>query len=250
MHGGYTHANWLYSDNIVKNVTSFDFTSSYPYVLVSHKFPMSEFKKCNITDLDNMLPMFAYLIRIKLKNVSSKQFNTFLSKDKCRNIKGGRYDNGRIIKADELETTITDVDFNYLKLAYNFEYEVIEIYYSNYSYLPKELILFILDKYVKKTQYKNVEGKEYEYSKEKSLFNSIYGMAVTNNIRSDVIYDNTTGWREENITNEEIEKRLKKEKNDCFMSFAWGVWCTSYARSNLIKNIIKLDKFCIYRGHR
>ena len=28
--GGYTHANWIYAGDIIKNVTSYDFTSSYP----------------------------------------------------------------------------------------------------------------------------------------------------------------------------------------------------------------------------
>lgn len=28
--GGYTHANWIYADTIIKNVSSYDFTSSYP----------------------------------------------------------------------------------------------------------------------------------------------------------------------------------------------------------------------------
>lgn len=222
MHGGYTHANWLFSSRIIKNVTSYDFTSSYPFVLTSSKFPMTKFRKIELHDLDaDLLPMFAYLIKVRLTNVSSKQFNTFISKDKCLVIKGGRYDNGRVIKADFLEIVITDVDYKYLKLSYNFEYEVLEAYNSCYDYLPKELILFILDKYVKKTKYKNVEGKEYEYSREKSLFNSIYGMAVTNNIRPDVLYDNKLGWSEVEITNEEILKRLKKEENECFMSFAW-----------------------------
>ena len=31
--GGYTHANWIYTDEIIKNVSSYDFTSSYPFVL-------------------------------------------------------------------------------------------------------------------------------------------------------------------------------------------------------------------------
>lgn len=31
--GGYTHANWIYADEIHKNVESWDFTSSYPYIL-------------------------------------------------------------------------------------------------------------------------------------------------------------------------------------------------------------------------
>ena len=44
--GGYTHANYFYTDMVLKNVKSFDFTSSYPYVMVTHKYPSTEFKKC------------------------------------------------------------------------------------------------------------------------------------------------------------------------------------------------------------
>ena len=54
------------------------------------------------------------------------------------------------------------------------------IAYSIYSYLPIEFVDFILEKYVLKTQLKNVEGKEVEYAREKGAFNSLYGMTVTN----------------------------------------------------------------------
>lgn len=247
--GGYTHASWLMADSIIPNVTSYDFTSSYPYVLATSKFPSTSFTKCNIKNLDDMLPIFAYLFRIRLKNISSKYFNTFLSKDKCRHIRGGRYDNGRIIKADSLETTLNDVDWKYIKVAYDLKpenYEIIEIYYSIYDYLPKQLIQFILEKYVEKTKLKNVEGKEYEYSLAKALFNAIYGMCVTNNIRDDVEYSNDFGWTETPLSNEDIEKKLQKEKKEGFLSFSYGCWCTSIARYNLISNVIKLDQYTVY----
>ena len=244
--GGYTHASWLFADKIIHNVTSYDFTSSYPYVLTTCKFPMSSFSKCSITNLDDMLPIFAYLIKIKMTNVETNQFNTFLSKNKCQKIIGGKYDNGRIIKAKELETVITDVDWQYIKKAYSFDYEVQEIYCAIYDYLPKQFIKFVLEKYVEKTKLKNVEGQEYAYSRSKALFNALYGMAVTNNIRDEVEFDNVTGWKEIPLTNEQILEKLKKEKKAGFLSFAWGVWCTAYARNNLIQNILKLDKFLVY----
>ena len=247
--GGYTHASWLYSDIILKNVTSYDFTSSYPFCLCCFKYPATSFRQCNITDLDKMLPDFAYLIRIKLKNICSQQFNTFLSKNKCRKIRGGKYDNGRVLKADYLETTITDVDWQYLQKAYNIQkenYEIIDIYYSMYDYLPKQLIEFILEKYVEKTKLKNVVGKEYAYARSKALFNAIYGMCVTNQICADVIYDNDLGWDEKELTNEQILKKLYSEKKRAFLSFSWGVWCTAYARNNLIQNILQLDDHICY----
>ena len=37
--GGYTHANWYYANRTISDVDSYDFTSSYPYVMVSEKYP-------------------------------------------------------------------------------------------------------------------------------------------------------------------------------------------------------------------
>ena len=243
--GGYTHANWIYADEIIKKVTSFDFTSSYPYVMTTHKFPSSEFKKCNITKYEELSNRFAYIIVLKMYNIKSKYFNTFLSMSKCRNIKKGKYDNGRIMSADEIEIVLTDVDFRILHEAYDFEYEILECYYSIYKYLPKTFINFVLDKYVKKTEYKDVEGKELEYQLEKAKFNALYGMSVTNMIRDKVIFDKGA-WQEIELTNDEILDALKVEKKKAFLSFAYGVWVTAYARYNIIKNVIKEDKYTIY----
>ena len=71
-------------------------------------------------------------------------------------------------------------------------------------------------------------------------------MSVTNNIKDDVIFDNELGWNEIPIGNERILKELEKEKKQCFLSFAWGVWVTAHARCNLLENVIKLDEFVIY----
>lgn len=189
--GGYTHANWTLADEIIKNVDSYDFTSSYPYVLTTYKFPGTSFKKCYIKTKDEMLKNLAYLIKVRFKNIKCKYFNNFISVSKCTYLKGVKYDNGRVISADELEITLTDVDFYFIYDTYEFEsYEFLEVYWSLYKYLPKQFIEFILDKYVLKTKYKNVAGKEVEYALEKSKFNSLYGMTVTNNIKDEVTYDN------------------------------------------------------------
>lgn len=56
----------------MENVDSWDFTSSYPYVLVTHKYPSTEFKKCNITRAERMSSRFAYLLVVKFKNIKCK----------------------------------------------------------------------------------------------------------------------------------------------------------------------------------
>lgn len=243
--GGYVHSSWVYTDTIINNVTSWDFTSSYPYVLVTYKYPSQEFRKCNIKRREEMSKRFAYLLVVKFKNIKCKFYNNFISQSKCRNIKGGIYDNGRVIQAEELEITLTDIDFYFILDTYRCKYEIIEIYFSAYGYLSNTFINFVLDKYVKKTEYKNVPGKEVEYQREKGLFNSLFGMSVTNTIRDEVIFDGKE-WTERELSNQEILDSLLEEKNKSFMSFSTGVWVTAHARNNLLRNVIKLDDYVIY----
>lgn len=245
--GGYTHANWIYADEVLKNVDSYDIASSYPYVLVTQKYPNNEFKPCKIKRREDMSKRLAYLLVVKFTNVKCRYYNNFISASKCRNLRGAKYDNGRLISADEFEMTLTDIDFYFYLDTYDLEYEIIECYYSSMSYLPKTLIEFILDKYVGKTELKGVEGKEMEYGRIKGMYNSIYGMSVTNNIRDDVIYDDATGtWEEVPLDNDSIIEKLKSEKKKAFLSFAYGVWVTAYARDNLLRRVIANDDYVVY----
>ena len=172
---GYTHANWIRANEIIENVTSFDFTSSYPYVMLTEKYPSSIFRKCRIKSIEQIIDDFCYIVRLKAKNIKCKYYNNFISQSKCEYIVNGRYDNGRIMKADELEIVVTDVDLKLIFDTYDIEqYEFLEVYWSYKDYLPKEFLNFILEKYEKKTKYKNVSGKEIQYAIEKSLFNSLY----------------------------------------------------------------------------
>ena len=245
--GGYTHANWIYADEVIKNVNSYDFTSSYPYVMLTEKYPASEFRKIGVTKIEQMKSCFAYIVLVKFTNIKCKYYNNFISQSKCKKIYKGRYDNGRVMGAEELEIVLTDVDLKFIFETYEFEsYEFLECYYSIYDYLPKQFLEFILEKYTNKTKFKNVEGKEVEYALEKAKFNSLYGMTVTNNIKDEVIFENDNGWSEKAISNEKIQELLEKEKKLGFLSFSYGVWVTAYARYNLLSNLVKLDEYVIY----
>lgn len=245
--GGYTHANWIYADEVLKNVDSYDIASSYPYVLVTQKYPNSEFQKCFIKKREQMSKSLCYLLVVKFKNVKCRYYNNFISASKCRNLRGAKYDNGRLISASEFEMTLTDIDFYFYLDTYDLKYEILECYCSSKNYLPKTLIEFILDKYVGKTELKGVEGREMEYGRIKGMYNSIYGMSVTNNIRDDVIYDDSSGtWSEVPLDNDTIIKKLESEKKKAFLSFAYGVWVTAYARDNLLRRVIANDDYVVY----
>ena len=100
----------------------------------------------------------AYLLKVKFYGIKSKYFNNFISVSKCEDVVNCNIDNGRVISADELTITITDVDFYFILQAHKIDkYEILESYYSFYKYLPKQFINFVLEKYVNKTRFKGVE---------------------------------------------------------------------------------------------
>ena len=246
--GGYTHANWLYVNEVIKNVTSWDFTSSYPYVMLVEKYPSTAFKKCNIRNIKSILfDDFAYIINIEFKNIKSNYFNNIISKSKAYYIENGVYDNGKIVSASILKIVINEIDLKIIQEFYTFDnYNILEIYYANKSYLPYKLLDFILDKYYNKTAYKNVDGKEYLYSIEKSKFNSLYGMSVTNTIKDECVFSEYGNWTTKKLNNSDILEKLNTEHKKGFLSFAYGVWVTSYARYNLLSNVKLLDEYVIY----
>jgi len=246
--GGYTHANWLYVNEVIKDVTSWDFTSSYPFVMLVEKYPSTVFKKCNVSNIKSILfDDFAYIINIEFNNIKSNYFNNIISKSKAYYIENGIYDNGKIVSATTLKIVINEIDLKIIQEFYTFDnYNILEIYYANKSYLPYKLLDFILDKYYNKTAYKNVAGKEYLYSIEKSKFNSLYGMCVTNTIKDECVYNAYEKWTTKKLNNSDILDKLNIERKKGFLSFAYGVWVTSYARYNLLSNVKLLDEYVIY----
>lgn len=192
-------------------------------VMLTEKYPSSIFRKCNIKSIEQILDRFCYIVKVKFKNIQSKYFNNFISYSKCVSIKNGRYDNGRVIGAEEIEIVLTDVDLKFIFETHIFDsYEFIEVYWAYKKYLPKEYIEFILEKYKKKTELKGVDGKEIEYALEKAKFNAIYrlGMSVTNNIRDNVTFNNIE-WNEIPLTNDEILQLLEKQKEAGFLSYSY-----------------------------
>lgn len=240
--GGYTHANYIHAGDIVDNVTSYDEASAYPYHMIARRYPARKFRKCFVKDLNRLLTGFAYLMKITLKNVKSRYFNHFISYSKCYDCYNIVLDNGRIITADQITLYCTDVDIKLYMDCYDFDYQIDEIYYSTYEYLPIELIQFLLQLYGEKTILK---GSGAEYSIKKGQFNSMYGMCVTNNIRDKVDFDNGV-WTENALSNDEIIEMLQKERKKAFLSFAWGVWITAYSRDTLCRQIMNYDDQTVY----
>lgn len=247
--GGFTHANSNYTGQIIENVTSIDFTSSYPSVMLSERYPMGKGIKTTLTKekgLQFYLDNYCLIFDVIFYGLESKiTQENYLSDSKCKT-KNAIINNGRIYSADYLETTITNIDFEIIKQCYKWEKcKVGNIIRYCRGYLPKSIIESILKLYEDKTTLKGVTGKEVEYLLSKGMLNSVYGMCVTDIVKDTVIYDNNNEWGVVHVDiNEELEK-YNNSKNR-FLSYVWGVFVTAYARKNLWCGIINIGDDYIY----
>lgn len=249
--GGFTHANANYVGEIVENVTSIDFTSSYPSVMVSEKFPMSRFKNVScetVSEFEELADKYALIFEVKFINLTPaiKQEN-YISASKCRDLINPIINNGRLVSADSLMLTMTEIDYSIMKQAYNWEHiEIGNLKRAHKAYLPKAICESILKLYQGKTELKDVEGFEVEYMLSKGMLNSIYGMSVTDVVKDNAIYDDhMESWETETPdTFDEISKY--NDSRNRFLYYAWGIWVTAYARRNLWTGIIDIGDDYLY----
>jgi len=245
--GGNTHANRYYAGDIVENVHSADRSSSYPAVMCNCEFPMSAFTPILPKDLNPdyisrciTIRHKALLLRIGIKNLRLRDpfwGCPYLSKDKCRNIHKAvdTEDNGRILEAEYLETTITDIDLKIIMEEYKGEIIFLQGWYASYKKLPQALINEVIKYYKDKTELKGVKGQEIFYDKAKALLNSLYGMMAQDPVKHNLIFKQVGDWEEDSsLTDEEI---LGKSNQRAFLAYQWGVWVTAHSRDALERGI-------------
>lgn len=247
--GGNCHANRYFAEQIVHNVHSADRSSSYPDVQCNCQFPVSKFFLYGEADLDELMKLItkrkrAVLARVAMLNVSLRNplwGAPYLSRDKCRNVIGGDYDNGRILRADYLETTITDVDLRIIIEEYSADDMIFyDVRHARYGPLPSPLIAETIEYYRRKTKLKDVTGQEVYYTKAKNKLNAIYGMMAQNPVKRRIIYtqegqvDPETGmldyYPEDTTSDAEL---LDQNNRRAFLCYQWGCWVTAWARYRL-----------------
>ena len=246
--GGFTHASVLYSGRTIEDVDSYDFTSSYPTVMLCEKFPMSVGRLVDIhnrDDIDNYCAKYCCLFDVQFLDITPKYlFEDYISISRCRNVKNAVVNNGRVVSADSITTTITEQDYMLIKAMYDWgKMRVANFRIYEKRYLPKEFIDSILTFYEDKTKLKDVKGKEVEYMHAKANLNSLYGMAVTDIIRDEITYDSEWIVEQPNL-DDAIEKYNKGLGR--FLFYPWGVWVTAYARKNLFTGILECKNDYVY----
>lgn len=249
--GGFTHANANHADNVLIDVASYDFTSSYPYVMISEKYPMSKGVKINIksdSQFKTLLDKYLSVFDIEFTNIFATQtFENYISVSKCFVKENYSENNGRLICAKRIVTTITNIDFNIIKNLYSWDsYRVGVMYCYRKEYLPTEFVKSIIDLYKKKTELKGVQGMENEYLNSKEMLNSCYGMCVTNPLRNEYTFNDS--WECNELSEpEQLEALLQYNLNmNRFLYYIWGVFVTAYARRNLFTAIFELKNDYVY----
>lgn len=243
--GGNTHANRYYAGQKLEGVRSYDRSSSYPDVQVNRPYPIGKFYSLSHWQRipwEKMLDLIyrrkkAVLARIALWDVKLKDpFNgcPYLARDKARHVIGEHCDNGRILEADYLEVTLTDVDLEIVLKQYEFKARrVLALEYARYGQLPEVLKKCIISYYRLKTELKGIEDKSLLYEKSKNKLNSIYGMSAQNPVKQNVLWT-PSGW---DVDKRDVGELLEEANKRAFFPYQWGVWTTAHARAELQRGI-------------
>lgn len=239
--GGDTHANRHFAGRIIENVENHDRSSSYPAVQCNEMFPVGRWRKAKIQSVDTLHNLsqagYAFVVDITITNIVMTDYyypNPIISLSKCRVYEGVVVDNGRVLKADKISITVTDVKYFDICDVYSWDsIEIGEIYYSKYGRLPREYTSIIKEQYLIKTKLKDVCEQEYYYNKAKNIVNSCYGLSAQD--PGKITYDFVDG---EFLPSQEgaDDKYLHAQKG-MFLSYAWGVWTTAWARHHLLEGI-------------
>ena len=254
--GGYTHANARYSKKLLTDVHSIDFTSSYPTVMMSEKYPMSKGKRITL-NMNSYAEFDAYLnqservavVMVELWDIETKQDipDDYISYSRLLG-KGEQImnNNGRVHKADYVKLIVTSVDLAQIVSCYNYsKINIIDGYFYYVDYLPKEIIECVLEFYEKKTTLKGVKGMEAEYLLKKGMLNSCYGMCVTDIMSGDEQCTYNKGWEH---VKQDVAECIDQYNNNPnrFLFYVWGIFVTAYARNNLFNGIKTIGHDYVY----
>lgn len=244
--GGFTHQSAWKQGRILYDVGSEDETSAYPYhEVVSDRFPMSAPEVYQITgreDFIHQINCYACMFDVRIWGLKSKTtIDHPLSFSKCAYIAGYTTDNGRVVKADYVETSLTELDYETIDLFYSWD----KIQVGNFrrmirGRLPKDLIAAVLELYRKKTELKGIKERETEYQRSKEDINANYGCMIMDPVRPEYVFEDGV-WNEPELPN--LEEAIEKMNNDKkrFTYYLWGIYITALNRNRVFMAMLKIN---------
>ena len=249
--GGNTASSRFYCNDLLKRVGSYDLSSSYPYQMMAKEYPMGAFIKYTISnekELKHLNSAYCTIGRYCFTNVKVKKNVPIpyipVSKIITNNCTAF---NGRVLKADYVNISLTNIDYEIIKNQYEFDdLYVKDFYIARKGELPNELKEVIMKYYESKTTLKGIIEFIYEYFTSKEKLNSIYGMTVTNPCKGETVIDEETGeWSTDDTNKAELLDKFYKSWNS-FLPYQWGIFVTANARKQLQEGIDKVGLDVVY----
>lgn len=234
--GGFVHSNITTTDIIIENenIGSQDFKSSYPAVLLHNKFPRQFCRKkpdffYKIMNDRKWINEHAFYGVFEFTNIKASSPHSIESISKLINYdnKSLLVDNGRLVKCDRIVVALTEVDWLIYQDFYT--WDSVKCLRDLRVSVKHELPSWIKDVILKYFSIKESQPKDsLDYKLGKSQLNSIYGCMVTSIFNGKLAYiDNKLIPIEQDKTYDELKR------NEILLPF-YGIWCTAYARYNLL----------------
>ena len=243
-HGGFTHNNRYYTDEVTNGICE-DFSSSYPFEMVTRPFPGERFWRMSEGLIDPKVILknkeeYAFIFRMSCTDVDLLDLRdpmpSLLYSSKVRSL-NAVVDNGRILKADYIECEMNEQDLELFIQQYTFNNSSLiieECYASKKEYLPKWLTDYVFERYNLKCRLKHTDPVLYQI--EKAKLNSIFGMSAQKPCRAELIEDYVTGlYNIEDDYDEEAQYKKWREGRSSFLPYSIGVWVTAYAMADLFE---------------
>ena len=277
--GGNTHASRFNSDFVIKageyRISEFDRSSSYPDVQLNRPFPISRFTQPRKIDPElfrkTIEQGYAVVARVQFTKIRVKDVSVsvpYISKDKCLHYKNieCEQDNGRILSAEQIEMSLTDIDLKIIVRQYVFEsFYVVDYRFASYGMIPEPIKEVIREYYRMKTALKGDKEKAVQYMKSKNKLNAIYGNSAQDPGKMGVLYRDEDGktqyfdgyynrksgeellfksafldlsvtaqdaFKRDREAIEEITRLIYQEGNTV-LPYQFGVWTTAWARFEL-----------------
>lgn len=265
--GGYTHGAKGHVGKVLTGVGSFDIKSSYPAVILTKYFPMSQPRPVaqewasDRANLEDICSKHCCTFIAVIKDITSKGYEYILSESKVintgttkderkeqRESMGAVYFNGRLISASWVRYPFTELDWDSAKKFYNFTLvRVEECYVYARGKLPRYVAVPMMKWFLAKTKLDGVKGQELEYMVSKNMLNAIAGCMEENPLRDEHIYDT------ENLIFLDPQKPMVTEAIHKYnnnpsriLYYPWGVWILAHARHRLLDVIAHTGRDHVY----
>ena len=236
--GGFVHANICRTDEIIQDVGSVDFTSSYPARMNLGYVPRSKFIQCHEhldeDFIEKTMQDHCLIIRVTFHKIRATLPHTIESKSKCYNLVNPIIDNGRVRRAEYMSVWLTELDFQIYQHFYEWdECTIHECWKALKGELPQYITKPLNDAYIKKDQLKKdgLSGTPI-YALTKSGVNSFYGLMVQKMVMQDIVYNNEDDEWDVDSDSFDFIKNVHK----AYTLPQWGIWITAGARFELLVN--------------